>query len=167
MRGSIVNLCAVASLLCACGGDNPNNVPQYGQWEMVRTIDSVTLDGIAFAADELPDEFRQMEKSESICGEPTYTDRAWQVDDVRHRTHGICELERYSHSSHGATLEGSCTIEARGVEYRPTMSGSSTFDETSTRDVLIMEGTLFVEEEPGPHVLKVIAVQQGNRTGDC
>lgn len=154
-------------LLAACGGDNPANLPQYGQWEMVRTLDSVTIDGIAFAPDELPADFREMEGIESVCGEPTYTDRSWQADDVRNRTRGMCELQRYANSATSATLEGSCMIEGNGMEYTPTMRGNSTFSETGTRDVVIMEGSITVPGDTSPHVLKVIAVQEGTRTGDC
>ncbi|QZH75575.1 MAG: hypothetical protein JY451_02880 [Erythrobacter sp.] len=167
MSRDVVTVLLFLGPLGACAGDNPDNRPQYGRWELVRTLDSVTIDGVAFAPDQLPASFREMEGTVSICGEPTYTDRAWQAEDVRERTKGMCELEIYSNTSTNASLEGSCTLSTADVEYTPLMRGNSTFDETSTRDVIVMEGSLAVEGDPAPHTLKAIAVQEGRRTGDC
>lgn len=166
MRKTLLLMACAMPLLGSCG-DNPENVPLYGRWEMVRTLDSVTIDGVAFAPDEMPAEFRQMEQSETRCGEPTYTDRAWQEDDVRDRTNGICQLETYTHGPTSAELTGSCSMEGDGATYTPSMRGNSTFAESTTRDVVIMEGTLNMPGDPAPHVLKVIAVQEGTRLGDC
>ena len=154
-------------LLTGCGGDDPANPPLYGQWELVRTLDSVTVDGMAFAAADVPAEFRQMEGSETRCGEPLYTDREWQARDLRERTEGMCELQRYDTTATGASLSGTCMITDGGVEFTPTMRGSSTFSADRTRDVVTMEGTLALPGDPSPHVMKVIAVQEGRRLGDC
>ncbi len=166
---TVKNLAALSTLplLAGCFGDDPENTPLYGQWEMVRTLDSVTIDGIAFAPDELPDDFRELEQVESICGEPIYTDRRWQAEDVRDRTRGMCELETYTNGSGSAELAGRCSMDGNGVTYTPTMRGNSRFDQTSTRDVIVMEGSITMPGESGLHVMKMIAVQEGTRIGDC
>ena len=156
-----------ALLLAGCGGDDPANVPQYGQWEVVRTLDSVSVDGMTFAAEDVPAEFREMEGTESICGEPIYTDRSWQQEDISERTKGQCELESYDYSAAGASLAGTCTIRGNGVEYTPRLHGTSTFAADRLRDVVTMEGTLNLPGDDSPHVMKLIAVQEGRRIGDC
>ncbi|KLE34995.1 DUF3617 domain-containing protein [Aurantiacibacter luteus] len=157
---------ALLALLLGGCGDDPDNVPEYGQWELVRTLDSVTIDGMVLAPEGVA-EFRQFEGTEQHCGEPIYTRAEWQADDVSDRTGGQCELTDYSHDTRGARLVGRCTIEGEGVEYTPTLTGRSTFDATSTRDVVTMEGTLTVPGDSSPHVMKAIAVQEGRRIDDC
>ena len=162
----ILPVIAVLPLLAGCG-DVPDNVPVYGQWELTRTLDSVTIDGVLLSPDQLPAEFRAMEGAESRCGEPLYTDADWQAKDVSQRTGGQCELTDYTHDEARAELAGQCTLSEGGVSYRPKMRGRSTFDAATTRDVVTMEGSLKLPGDDSPHVLKVIAVQEGKRIGDC
>ena len=156
----------VAFALAGCG-DDPDNVPLRGEWQLTRTLDSVTVDGMLMSPDQLPAEFRELETTLKQCGEPLYTDPDWQADDVSARTGGQCELSDYTHNKRGAQLTGTCTLTGGGVTYSPKLSGRSTFDETSTRDVVTMEGSIALPGDPGPHVLKLIAVQEGTRLGDC
>ena len=154
-------------LLAGCAGDNPDNVPLRGEWQLVKTLDSVTLDGMTFSADQMPAEIRDFEGSETRCGEPIYTDAEWQSDDIAGRTGGMCELETYSHDADGAEYAGQCTINQAGGTYNPALRGHSRFDENSSRDVITMEGTITLPGDDTPHVLKMIAVQEGTRLGDC
>tara|TARA_E500000305_G_scaffold36177_1_gene27535 strand:- start:239 stop:748 length:510 start_codon:yes stop_codon:yes gene_type:complete len=158
---------AVMGLLAGCAGDNPDNIPEYGQWEMVRALDSMTIDGMMFARGDIPPEMLAMEGTETRCGEPTYTDRAWQAKDVRNRTKGMCEVETYESTGTSASLTGQCEIAGPDGTYRPKMTGNSTIGAQSTRDVVIMEGTFTVANDSSPHVLKVIAIQESTRIGDC
>ncbi|WP_340589449.1 hypothetical protein [Erythrobacter alti] len=154
-------------LLSGCFGDNPDNVPLRGEWQLVKTLDSVTLDGMTFSADQIPAELRNFEGTETRCGEPLYTDADWQSDDIANRTGGMCELETYTHDGDSAEYAGICTIEQAGGSYTPSLTGYSRFDETSSRDVVTMEGTITLPGDATPHVLKMIAVQEGTRIGDC
>ncbi len=168
VHGSKVTVALVAlGMLAGCFGDNPDNIPEYGEWQMVRKLDSMTIDGIAFARSDIPPEMLKMEGTETRCGEPTYTDRSWQAKDVKARTRGMCELEAYDNTGTSASLAGQCEIVGPDVTYRPKMTGTSTIGAQSTRDVVIMEGTITIPNDNSPHVLKVIAVQEGTRVGDC
>lgn len=154
-------------LLSSCAGDVPENVPQYGQWELVRTLDSVTVDGIAFAADELPGDLTELEGTESVCGEPLYIDRDWLAEDLVDRTKGMCTLEDLANTPTTASMTGQCKIDVEGAVYAPAMRGEAHFGPDHTRDVVTMEGTITIDGDPAPHVLKLIAVQESTRTGDC
>lgn len=158
---------AALLMLAGCAVDDPDNAPLYGDWELVRSIDSVTLDGTVFSPEQVPAGVLQFSESEQICGEPMYTDRDWQVQDLSEQTNGACTLDGYTFDADSADYSGSCRIEEDGVTFTPTIRGRSTFSEQSHRDVITMEGTIALEGDNSPHVMKIIMVQEGTRTGDC
>lgn len=61
---------ALALVLSACAGDNPDNVPEYGQWENVRKLDSVSLDGRALPPEAFAQLFDQLDVTEECAANP-------------------------------------------------------------------------------------------------
>ncbi|WP_271078410.1 DUF3617 domain-containing protein [Aurantiacibacter sp. MUD61] len=156
----------VLPVLASCAQDIPENPPLLGEWEQVRTLDSVTIDGVAYASEDLPAEMRAFEGTERRCGEPVYTDANAQAEDVASRTGGYCELSVYTHDTDSAEYSGRCEISGTGGEYNPQIRGRSTFTVDTHRDVVTMEGTITLPDQ-SQHVLKMIAIQEGTRIGDC
>lgn len=155
------------ALLVGCAADVPENVPLRGEWELVQTIDSVTVNGTLFGRDDLPEGLLELEGGKRVCGEPLYIDRDWQAGDLASRTKGQCTLNEYSHDSSSARFAGHCTVETPHATFNPKVTGHSKFTQTSSRDVVRMEGSIASPGSPQSDVLQIIAVQEGTRIGDC
>ena len=153
--------------LSACAQDDPDNTPLRGQWETTMRLSSVTLNGMTFAPADLPGELRQFEGTETQCGEPLYTNANWQAVDVARRTGGECRLVDFTHDSNSARFVGQCSFSEQGMAYNPSINGRSTFDETNARDVVTMQGDIVDPGSGSRAVLKMIAVQESRRIGDC
>ena len=159
-------LCVPFALL-ACAGDNPANPPERGEWEMVAEIDSVTIDGRIFPTEQLPPQFQSLQNTKRQCGEPMFVDPDWQQDDLADRTGGQCSFDRYDHTDTGASGAGTCRLEGSGTEYNPRFETDVSFGSDSYRTVIRMNGSMTVPQDGSTHTVRIIAVQEGTRLGDC
>lgn len=159
-------LCLPAAL-AGCFGDDPDNTPLYGQWEMATEVDSVTFDGMILPLEQMPPEFAAIQGSESRCGEPKFTDADWQQEDINRRVMGDCTMESYEVSPTRVDGTGVCRIGQGGTTSTPRLTVAIDQAEDSYRMVVAMEGSVVDPETSQPHSFKVIAVQEGTRTGDC
>ncbi len=153
--------------LAACAGDNPNNVPLYGEWEMTTKLDSVSIDGMPIMAADLPNSFKQLESVEKVCGEPMFIDRDWQEDDINRRVNADCTIESFNHSPRRMTAAGVCTLVDPKADYSPKFDVSVAQAENKYRAVVTLDGSAKVQGLDGRHRVKAIAVQNGKRLGDC
>lgn len=163
---SILAMAAPIALL-GCASDIPENVPERGTWEIVAQVDSLTVDGMIIPREDLPAQFTALETSKSLCGEPLFIDPEWQQDDLGDRTGGQCQFTSYDHSETGATGTGQCSINEGGLEFEPGFDVRANFDEQSFRTVVTMSGSTILPQDGNPHTIRIIAVQEGTRTGDC
>jgi len=153
--------------LAGCFGDDPENTPLYGQWEMATEVDSVTFDGMILPLEGMPPEFAAIQGSESRCGEPKFTDVDWQEDDINRQVLGECTMESYDITPSRVDGAGTCRIGQGEVLATPRLTVGIDQAEDRYRMVIAMEGSLVDPASGTPHSFKVIAVQEGTRTGDC
>lgn len=157
---------AAAPLLASCGVDDPANIPLRGNWEMTTRLDSLTIDGTIVPPELLPPEIAGLNDTESRCGEPVFSDREWEQDLLDWRAGGACQFESYDVNGARVTTSGSCNAVGGMGEFNPRFEASVVQREDNFRMVVTMEGSAEIPGE-GTHYLKIIAVQQGTRTGDC
>ena len=166
MRAGITALTASAIALSACAGDNPDNVPEYGDWEMTTRVDSVSINGTILPPENLPPEFRALETTENRCGEPMFKDREWQLADIARKSGADCTAERFDESPTEVSGDGRC-IDVGNNGFNPAYSFRATQGPDSYRLVVTLEGSATIRGVSGQHYIKATAVQQGTRTGDC
>ncbi len=153
--------------LSACAGDNPDNVPLYGEWEMTTRIQSLTIDGQAVPSRLVPQEVKDLEKTETICGEPMFIDKDWQEDDINSRMPGQCTLDQYDVTPTFVSGRGRCEASTMQGEFNPVVGiGINQSEATYTMEI-IMEGTARLPGNMGSRYLRAVAVQDGKRLGDC
>jgi|GEM_PF-1125170 len=158
---------AFSFVLAACAGDNPENVPVYGQWQNVRMLDSVSLDGRALPPENFKQMFDELDVTETLCGEPMFIDRDWQQRDINRKVRGSCRLTSYEVTPSRVTGEGTCTGVAPEANFNPDFRLDIAQSPQSYRIVLTIEGYADVPDMQGRHLLKAIAVQEGTRSAEC
>lgn len=153
--------------LAACAADNPENTPQLGKWEISTKVTSLSVGGRFLAGDQLPDEFKRLEQTENRCGEPMFSDRDWQEDDIAGQVNGDCTLETFDWTTAQVTASGRCTNVRGAPDFSPALRIS--VDQTADyyRMTVTMEGAATIAGAQGRPMVSVIAVQEGRRTGDC
>lgn len=162
---AITAACAALALV-SCAGDNPDNVPLHGDWEMNTRLGSLTIDGIVVPPEVMPPELQAMEGSEKRCGEPMFIDQQWQQSDItRQVSGGDCTLEEYDVTPTRITGKGICTGVAG--DFNPRFTLDITQAEDRYRMKLSMFGDANIPGLPGRHVIRVTALQDGDRKGDC
>ncbi|WAT17786.1 hypothetical protein OZN62_12850 [Aurantiacibacter sp. MUD11] len=159
-------LLAALPMLAACAEDDPDNIPLRGNWEMATQLDSLTIDGTIVRPEMLPPEIARLNASEARCGEPVFSDRQGQQDVLDWRAGGACEFETYEVNGARVTTTGQCRNVGGMETFNPRFDASVVQREDNFRMVVSMEGSAEIPGE-GTHYLKIIAVQEGNRTGDC
>lgn len=157
----------MAFAMAGCAGDNPENVPLYGQWENVRHLDSVSLDGRPLPPENFRLMFEMLDVSENLCGEPMFIDRDWQERDINRKVRGSCRLDTYDVTPSRVTGSGVCEGVAPEAGFSPEFRVSIEQSPESYRIVLTIEGYADIPDMTGRHLIKAIAVQEGRRTGDC
>ena len=155
------------AFLASCAGDNPENVPLYGQWEMTTRVDSLSIDGMQVPPDQYPPEFKALAKTEKRCGEPMFIDRDWQEEDINRRVPGSCRLATYDITPTRVTGSGACRDVAPEAEFNPEFALGIDQAESSYRMVLTIEGSALIRGVDGRHYIKATAVQDGVRSSDC
>lgn len=153
--------------LAACAADNPDNTPQLGIWDISTKVTSLSVGGRYLAGEQLPEEFKRLEQSESRCGEPMFLDRDWQQEDITKRVRADCTLDTFDWTPAQVTSSGRCTNVRGAEDFEPRLR--VTIDQTAEyyRMVVTMEGNASIRGAPGRPQISVIAVQEGRRTGDC
>jgi hypothetical protein len=154
-------------VLSACAGDHPDNVPQYGQWEVVNRIDSLTIDGIVIPPEQVPSELTSFNETGGFCGEPMFIESDWQQDDLARRTRGQCAMESYTFDAASAEGTGRCTVDDADQPWSPKFTLRSKFDEQSFRKVVTLDGSIVLAKDNSPHTIRVIGIQEGSRGGEC
>lgn len=156
-----------AGSLAACAGDNPDNVPLYGDWEMVTKVDSLSVDGIQIPRENFPAEFKQLEATEKRCGEPMFIDKDWQEDDINRRVSNKCTLTQYDVTPRLVTGTGLCESDGSPADFRPEIDLRINQAPESYKMVVSLAGSANIQGMSGRHRIKAIAVQEGRRLGDC
>ena len=165
MRRLAVLLPLVA--LAGCARDNPDNTPQLGKWEISTKVTSLSVGGRLLAGDRLPEEFRRLEQTESRCGEPMFSDRDWQEDDIADQVNGDCTLDTFDWTVAQVRASGRCTDVRGAPDFTPALRIS--VDQTADyyRMTVMLEGAATIAGAQDRPMVSVIAVQEGRRTGDC
>ena len=153
--------------LAACAGDNPENVPLYGDWEMTTRVDSLSIDGMQVPPDQFPPEFIDLAKTEKLCGEPMFIDRDWQERDINRKVRGSCRLSKYEVTPTQVNGRGVCEGVAVEAGFNPEFILRIDQSEAFYKIVLTMQGSAELRGVNGRHYIKAIAVQDGWRKGGC
>ena len=166
MRFEIVALAPIG-LLAACAGDNPDNVPLYGEWEMVTRVDSLSIDGILIPPEDFPSEFKQLDGTEKMCGEPMFINRQWQEWDINRKVAGECTLDEFDATPRLVTGKGQCEGDGSAADFKPEMNFRINQAPERYKLFVSLEGSANIPGVEGRHVVRATAVQQGTRLGDC
>ncbi|QIG54966.1 DUF3617 family protein [Altererythrobacter sp. BO-6] len=158
---------AAAALLGSCAGDNPDNVPLYGDWEMITTLGSLYIDGRLVPPEMVPPELKALSASEKRCGEPMFINREWQQEDINRRVRGDCTIEQYDVTPTRVTGSGICANVAPEAGFNPRFTVDITQSAEQYRMKLEMKGDATLPGQPGRHVIRVLATQEGVRLGEC
>ena len=162
-----VGICAVAFALASCAGDNPENVPLYGEWELVTKVDEFSVDGMALPESDWPRQFPDLIKSEKICGEPYFLEPKWQEFDILRRASVECEFERFDVTTTKVTMGGKCPDAIPAANFSPNLSVDVSQNPERYRLFLTLAGTATLPGGNSDRYLEVTAVQRGTRLGDC
>jgi len=166
MRCKVPSLLAGVAALAGCAGDNPDNVPLYGQWEMNTRIAGMSVDGMAIPPEYYPPEFKALAKSEQRCGEPMFIDRDWQEDDINDHLHGECTLDRYDVTQSQVTGKGRCVVDQPGAGFSPALDIVIDQAADNFRMTITLRGEASIPGQ-GRHMISATAIQEGTRSGDC
>lgn len=167
MRAGIFTIMVSAMALSACAGDNPENVPLYGQWDMETKLGSLSIDGMLVPPEMVPGEMLALAGTDSICGEPMFINREWQQNDINRKVRGDCTMEEYIVTPTRVTGKGVCTGVAPEADFNPRFTFDISQSAERYRMKLEMTGDATIPGTPGRHVIRVSAVQTGARSGDC
>lgn len=167
MRIGIFAITMSAMTLSGCAGDNPDNVPLYGQWDMDTKLGSLSIDGMLVPPEMIPGEMMALEGTDSICGEPMFINREWQQNDINRRVRGDCTMEEYNVTPTRVTGKGVCTGVAPEADFNPRFTFDISQSAERYRMKLEMTGDAAIPGTPGRHVIRVSAVQTGTRSGEC
>lgn len=167
MRAGIITTLISAAALSACAGDNPENVPLYGQWEMETKLGSLSIDGMLVPPEMVPGKMMALEGTDSICGEPMFINREWQQNDINRKVRGDCTMEEYNVTPKRVTGKGVCTGVAPEADFNPRFTFDIAQSAERYRMKLEMRGDAIIPGAPGRHVIRVSAVQTGTRSGEC
>lgn len=168
MRAGKIVLAGICGMsLASCAGDNPENVPLYGDWEMTTRLGSLSIDGMVVPPEMVPAELQQIAGSEKRCGEPMFINREWQQADITRRVRGDCTMEQYDVTPTRVRGSGKCVNVAPEADFNPSFTFDISQSADSYRMKLEMKGDATIPGEPGRHVIRVSAIQDGVRAGDC
>lgn len=162
-----IAMTAASLALASCAGDNPENVPLYGDWDMQTTLGSLSIDGMVVPPEMVPAELTAVAGSERRCGEPMFINREWQQDEVNRRVRGTCTIEQYDITPTRVTGRGKCEGVAPEAGFNPGFTLDIAQSADSYTMKLVMQGDATIGGQPGRHVIRVSAIQKGTRTGDC
>ncbi|MCM8557758.1 hypothetical protein [Sphingomicrobium sediminis] len=168
MRTASRSLAAIALLaLAGCAADNPDNIPERGMWEMETRVGTLTVSGMSITGDQLPPEFKAMEGSEAKCGEPLFTEPDWQRRDISRRTNGSCTLDTWDVTAARVTGTGRSELRGSDAEFEPALRVTVEQSPTYYKAIIALEGTADLGAELGRRNIRVSAIQEGRRIGDC
>jgi len=167
MRAGIITITISAMALSACTGDNPDNVPLYGQWDMETKLGSLSIDGVLVPPETVPGELKAMAGTDSICGEPMFINREWQKDDINRKVRGDCTMEEYDVTPTRVTGSGVCTGVAPEAEFNPRFTFEISQSAERYRMKLEMTGDAKIPGDSRQRVIRVSAIQEGIRSGEC
>lgn len=157
----------MAAALAGCAGDNPENVPLYGDWEMVTKLGGLSVDGMAVPPEQIPGELKALNGTEKLCGEPMFINRDWQEDDINRRVRGECRIEQYEVTPSRVRGSGSCTNVVPQADFNPRFTVDISQSPQRYRMVIELKGDATLPGQPGRHVIRISAVQDGTRVGSC
>lgn len=167
MSARILVTGVIAVAVAGCAGDNPDNVPLYGDWELVTKVDEFSVDGMALPEKDWPRQFHDLGKTEKICGEPYFLEPKWQEFDIFRNASVECEFERYDVTTKKVTARGVCPDAIPNANFSPKLSVDVSQDPERYRLFITMAGTATLPGGNGDHYLEVTAVQTGTRLGEC
>lgn len=156
-----------ATTLAACAGDNPDNVPLYGEWEMATRVDSLSIDGMQVPREHFPPEFLALETTEKLCGEPMFADKDWQERDITRKVRTQCTLSQYDVTPRLVTGKGQCESDGSPADFSPGIDVRINQAPDQYKLVVTLGGSANVQGLSGRHVVRATAVQRGRRLGDC
>ena len=159
-------LAASALAISACAGDNPENVPEYGQWETQTELTSVTLDGLVIPPSQMPSAMLAVNGGDSLCGEPMFINREWQEADINRKLNGKCTLDHYEVTPSRVTGAGRCENIDPQADFSPEFDLDIAQSAQSYRMRLVMKGMATLPNG-SQHYVSAVAVQEGTRTGEC
>ncbi|SMQ73498.1 Protein of unknown function [Altererythrobacter xiamenensis] len=162
-----IGTCAVAFVLASCAGDNPENVPLYGEWQLVTKVDEFSVDGMSLPESNWPRQFHDLGKTETICGEPYFLEPKWQEFDIFRNASVECEFDRYDVTPQKVTARGVCPDAIPAANFSPKLSVDVSQNPERYRLFITMAGTATLPSGNGDRYLEVTAVQTGTRLGEC
>lgn len=158
---------AAATALVGCAGDNPDNVPLYGDWQLVTKVDEFAVDGMALPESDWPKEFHDLAKTEKICGEPYFLEPDWQEFDIFRRASVECEFQSYDVTQNKVTAQGICPDAIPQADFSPKLGLDVSQHPERYKLFMSLSGSATIPGGHGDHYIEVTAVQTGTRLGDC
>ena len=167
MRFEIFAIAAAAVGLVGCAGDNPDNVPLYGDWQIVTKVDELSVDGMALPEKDWPRQFHELDKTETICGEPFFLEPDWQQFDIYRSASVDCEFDSYDVTDRQVTAKGVCPDAIPNANFSPQLSIDVSQHPERYRMLMTMSGTATMPGGGDERYIEVTAVQTGTRLGEC
>ena len=167
MRTGFLLITLSAMAVSACAGDNPENVPLYGQWDMETKLGSLSIDGMLVPPEMVPGELNALAGTDSICGEPMFINREWQQNDINRKVRGDCTMEEYNVTPTRVTGSGMCTGVAPEADFNPRFTFDISQSSERYRMKLEMTGDAKIPGDSRRRVIRVSAIQEGVRSGEC
>lgn len=158
---------AAASALIGCAGDNPDNVPLYGDWQLVTKVDEFSVDGMALPESKWPKEFDDLARTEKICAEPFFLEPDWQEFDIFRRASVACEFRTYDVTKQKVTAEGICPDAIPKANFSPRLGLDISQNPERYKLFISLSGSATIPGSQRDHYIEVTAVQTGTRLGEC
>lgn len=153
--------------MAGCAGDNPENVPLYGDWQLVTKVDEFSVDGVALPESDWPKEFHDLAKTEKVCGEPYFLEPNWQEFDIFRRASVECEFQSYDITKKKVVAKGVCPDAIPKANFSPQLELDVSQDPERYKLFMSLSGTATMPGGLGDHYIRVTAVQTGTRLGEC
>lgn len=157
------------TLLFGCSQvDDPENVPQLGEWEISWKLASVQVGSVFLKDNELPKDLQALGTSQKFCGEPRFASQEATQKDLDKRFKGKCVINDYEATATSLRGSGKCKpISQPLAEYYPDLRIQGDVSADSYRMIVVLDGITPIEATGRREQLKVIAKVEGRRLGDC
>lgn len=168
MRALYLAVLAMGAGLASCGPgvDDPENLPQMGNWQETTSLVSASVDGAAIDPSKLPKGMPKL-GSKSACGEPTVRTNEEFLKIVNAKILKNCKLTPLTKTGTQASLSGSCVgPKVKGMDTEMAIDLRSI--ETENSMTIDFSGEIYVFAADGGTSTMAVEYQRDfKRLGDC
>ena len=168
MRALNLAVLAMGASLASCGAgvDDPDNLPQLGEWQETTSLMSASVDGAAIDPSQLPKGMPKL-GTKSACGEPKIRTNEEFLEAVDAKILKKCKLTPLTKTGAQTSISGTCASpKVNGMDTE--MAVDLRAIETESSMTIDFSGDIYVfAADGGTSTMAVEYRTDFKRLGDC